>query len=824
MGGSPPPPPPAVQTQVQQATIPAELKPFITDILEESQAVKERRMEEGYVPFEGPRIAEFTPEQQQAFSGVKGLVGAGEQYFDPAARLTAASAIAPTRTEEVQQYMSPYIQNVIDIQTREAQRQADVAEQQLAAQSVGAGGFGGSREAILQAEQQRNLQQQLGDIQARGLAAAYEDAQRRMAEQRQRELGAGAQFSALGVAAPGQTMRELQGLEAVGAQQQAQQQQALNIAQQEYEIARTFPERTLQDYSSIIRGFAAPIPASTTSTTQTTTPAPSFLQQATGAGLAAAGLSKAFSGFNKGGLISLANGGPPMDRLNPQERRRAMQDQYALENEYLPEPVGWERILNNIKGIINRGKGTGIALPQDSSLQANANRRIAPYGSSKRVALTNQLRAEEESRNASEGNTPFDLTRALRSLGQTEYESEQERQAKEAERRNLMAKNLLASDFPVRLPDTQESSSSLPPINYNDGRPSVSVRLPPPLVNDKQESSSSLPSRNYNDGRQSVSVPLPQPPVNDPRSNEDPTFIPEIAAPLMNDPLSNEDPTLVGDEGVGSSAGRSESSAPSESINNKVAVVENLNPSAVPMAQDIRNTTVDLYKQLEKATATERKELEKQTGGLSSDRWMEVANLGFSILSQPGGQTFLEAIGKGATQSGLIKNLGKLNDKQRALSTQLASLDRRDLQDKIGLTAAEADRVYKDKTLKIKEDEIEASLKAAEIAAKSKGETAKANRYADATKLATSEDGQKLGRKMLQDITKKHLNEDSGLTGLLGKFGMGEAGDLYNNRTLQNIFANVYFQNTMVQGLSPDIAASNAYKQTYKTYIETFKK
>jgi len=813
MGGSPPPPPPAVQTQVQQATIPAELKPFITDILEESQAVKERRMEEGYVPFEGPRIAEFTPEQQQAFSGVKGLVGAGEQYFDPAARLTAASAIAPTRTEEVQQYMSPYIQNVIDIQTREAQRQADVEKQQLAAQSVGAGGFGGSREAILQAEQQRNLQQQLGDIQARGLAAAYEDAQRRMAEQRQRELGAGAQFSALGVAAPGQTMRELQGLEAVGAQQQAQQQQALNIAQQEYEIARTFPERTLQDYSSIIRGFAAPIPASTTSTTQTTTPAPSFLQQATGAGLAAAGLSKAFSGFNKGGLISLANGGPPRDRLNPQELRRAMQDQYALENEYLPEPTGWERILNNIKGIINRGKGTGIALPQDSSLQANANRRIAPYGSSERIALTNQRRAEEESRNASEGNTPFDLTRALRSLGQTKYESDQERQAKEAERRNLMAKNLLASDFPVRLPDTQESSSSLPPINYNDGRPSVSVRLPLPPVNDtlSNEDPTFIPK-------------IAAPPVNDTLSNEDPTFIPEIAAPLMNDPLSNEDPTLVGDEGVGSSAGRSESSASSESIYNKVAEVGNQNPSAVPMAQDIRNTTVDLYKQLEKATATERKELEKQTGGLSSDRWMEVANLGFSILSQPGGQTFLEAIGKGATQSGLIKNLGKLNDKQRALSTQLASLDRRDLQDKIGLTAAEADRVYRVKTLELKQQEIAASTEAAILAAQIKGDTATANRYAEAVKLSTSAEGQKLSRKMLEDLAKKHLNKDSGLIGLLGNFGRGEAGDLYNNETLQNIFATTYYQDTMVRGISPDKATSNAYKQAYNTYTKTFKK
>jgi len=304
-GSSPPPPPPAVQTQVQQSTIPAELRPFITDILEEGQAVKERRMEEGYVPFEGPRIAEFTPEQQEAFTGVRSLVGTGQQYFDPAARLTAASALAPTRTEEVQEYMSPYIQNVVDIQTREAQRLADVEEQQLASQAVASGGFGGSREAILQAEQQRNLQQQLGDIQAKGLAAAYEDAQRRMAEQRQRELGAGAQFGQLGVAAPGQTMKELQGLEAVGAQQQAQQQQALNIAQQEYEIARTFPERTLQDYSSIIRGFAAPIPASTTSTTQTTTPPPSFLQNAStlaGLGLTA---SKFLAG---GGLVGLSAG------------------------------------------------------------------------------------------------------------------------------------------------------------------------------------------------------------------------------------------------------------------------------------------------------------------------------------------------------------------------------------------------------------------------------------------------------------------------------------------------------------------------------------
>ncbi len=307
-GGGSPPPPPATQTVTQQQTIPAELKPFVTDALEKARAIQERREVEGYVPFSGPRIAEFAPEQTQAFESIKGLVGQGQQYFDPAARLTAASAFAPT-APQVSQFMNPYLQNVVDIQQREARRAADVERQQLGAQAVGAGGFGGSRQAILEAEQARNLQQQLGDIQARGLAGAYEDAQARLQQQRERERLAGAQFATLGQVAPGQAFRELSALEAIGAQRQQQQQQALDIAQQEYEIARTFPERTLQDYQSIIRGYAAPIPASTVERSQRTTPAPSFLQQAAGLGGLALGAASAFK--KEGGLVGLADGGSP---------------------------------------------------------------------------------------------------------------------------------------------------------------------------------------------------------------------------------------------------------------------------------------------------------------------------------------------------------------------------------------------------------------------------------------------------------------------------------------------------------------------------------
>lgn len=306
-GGSAPAP---SQSTIQKETIPDELKPFVTDVLEKSKALQERREEEGYVPFEGPRIASFSPEQEQAFAGVQNLQGASQPYFRTAEALTASSALAPT-SASVGQFMNPFIQNVIDIQKREAERTGDVERQRIGQQAVGAGAFGGSRQGILEAEANRNLQQRLGDIQARGQAAAFEDAQNRLAQQRNRERSAGSQFASLATAVPGQTMRELTALETTGAQRRGVGQQALDIAQQEYEVARTFPERTLQDYQSIIRGYAAPIPASTVKRETGTTATPSAFQQIGGLGLAALGTAGAFGAFNKkeGGLVGLANGG-----------------------------------------------------------------------------------------------------------------------------------------------------------------------------------------------------------------------------------------------------------------------------------------------------------------------------------------------------------------------------------------------------------------------------------------------------------------------------------------------------------------------------------
>ena len=99
---------------------------------------------------------------QQAQQGF----GAGQQYAQQA-----------TSPEAMQAYMSPYMQNVVDTQTREARRQSEIDQQNIQSQATQQGAFGGSRSAILEAERQRNLGTQLGDIQARGSQQAFEQAQ-----------------------------------------------------------------------------------------------------------------------------------------------------------------------------------------------------------------------------------------------------------------------------------------------------------------------------------------------------------------------------------------------------------------------------------------------------------------------------------------------------------------------------------------------------------------------------------------------------------------------------------------------------------------------
>jgi hypothetical protein len=130
-------------------------------------------------------------------------------------RVEAQTFARPGTTEE---YMSPYQQAVTDIEKREATRASNILGQQLQGQAVQQGAFGGSRSAIVEAERQRNLSQQLGDIQARGSQAAFQQARDQFNAEQQARLQANLANQAAGLTAGGQNLSALLGVQQLGTQ------------------------------------------------------------------------------------------------------------------------------------------------------------------------------------------------------------------------------------------------------------------------------------------------------------------------------------------------------------------------------------------------------------------------------------------------------------------------------------------------------------------------------------------------------------------------------------------------------------------------------
>jgi hypothetical protein len=284
-------------------TVPEDYKSGLKDVLAEAKNIYETQKGLGYQTYGGPRIAGFSPDEQAAMQGIAGLVGTGQQYFNPAAALTLGQTqrFDPATAA---QYMSPYQQAVVDVEKREAVRQAQVPMQQIRQQAAGAGGYGGSRQAILEAENIRNLQNRLGDIQTKGSQAAYETGLRSFEAQKERERAAASGLSALGQAVPRQALTELTALSGIGEAQRGMTQTGLDIAYQEAEAQKQFPYQALGQYQSTLYGYPYQSYGQFQPTAQ-----PSSSQNLAGILGAVGKIGSGFNFFNSGGRVAYQTGG-----------------------------------------------------------------------------------------------------------------------------------------------------------------------------------------------------------------------------------------------------------------------------------------------------------------------------------------------------------------------------------------------------------------------------------------------------------------------------------------------------------------------------------
>jgi len=316
MGGSRTP----TTTTVNQNTsnLPAYMQPYVTALASRAQA----ESGQGYVPYKGNRIAEFTPQQQQIQNNI--LSQQTPEQFGQASALTGLSGLGALTAGQryaqmggpqsfnqngmAQQYMSPYMQNVVDVQKQQAIR--DAQQGQLVG-NLGAarqGTYGGARQLLAGTERERNLGTQLGQIQATGQQAAYDAAQRQFNAEQQAQMQNqqfGADLGLQGFQQAGQagqtlgnigTMQQqsdtsrLNQQQGAAAQTQALQQQKLDMDYQDFLAQRGFNKDQIAFLSSIIHGIQ--YQPNTSSTTTTSSPNPSIGNQLMSAGLGAAGIAR----------------------------------------------------------------------------------------------------------------------------------------------------------------------------------------------------------------------------------------------------------------------------------------------------------------------------------------------------------------------------------------------------------------------------------------------------------------------------------------------------------------------------------------------------
>ena len=267
---------------VTQSNLPAYAQPYFENIMGASEATANTP----YQAYGGPRIADFSQNQLQAFGNVATMQQPG-QFGTATNAATGAVNRSFTDPGVASQFMNPYMQNVVDIQKREAARQAGIAQTGRDAQFTQAGAYGGSRQGVADAEAQRNLAVQQNDIQAQGANSAWGQAQNQFnAEQGQQLQGAGA-LGNLGGQQQAADLARNAALASAGSQQQQQQQAQLTQNYQDFLNQRDYQKQQLNWQSGILRG----VPVSANSNVTGYTTPPSIGGQVAGLGIAGLGLA-----------------------------------------------------------------------------------------------------------------------------------------------------------------------------------------------------------------------------------------------------------------------------------------------------------------------------------------------------------------------------------------------------------------------------------------------------------------------------------------------------------------------------------------------------
>lgn len=266
-------PPPSVTTYGQTVdSMPKWLSDYTQGLVSRANAIAA----EDYQPYGGPRISDFSEDEQAGFQATRDNIGSYQPYINAAGAtlsggLSQAQRGIDAGTQNfpgaVQDYMDPYIGNVLDRNTTLSNRNLEEnLIPQLQNTFTRAGHFGSDRMMDLAGRTFRDTSENLNQQNLGALSQAYGQAGQLFGADRARDLqGAGIaaetgiqgsrQLGALGQMQSQMGFGDAAALEAVGRTNRGMEQDSLNLAYQDFLQQRNYPRETIDWMSSVIRGL-----------------------------------------------------------------------------------------------------------------------------------------------------------------------------------------------------------------------------------------------------------------------------------------------------------------------------------------------------------------------------------------------------------------------------------------------------------------------------------------------------------------------------------------------------------------------------------------
>ena len=232
------------------------LSPWVGDYVTTALGQGAAAADQPYQAYKGPLTAGASDLQQQSFAGSSEVAKGG---YTPT-QFTAGTFGA----EQAQQYMNPYLKSVLEPQMAEMKRQADIARLSDTKRLTDAGAYGGSRQAIMEAEGRRNLLGKQTEALGQGYATAYDKAMGQFNTEQGRGLETQKATEASRQYSSEFGLKSLADLAKQGEVQRGITSEGLAADKKQFEEQRDYPMQAAQYKLNLLQGL--PIGASTTTT------------------------------------------------------------------------------------------------------------------------------------------------------------------------------------------------------------------------------------------------------------------------------------------------------------------------------------------------------------------------------------------------------------------------------------------------------------------------------------------------------------------------------------------------------------------------------